>query len=329
MKKIIYGIIIVIITLFIYLMLTNQKYEYQKNIFAMDTYINIKIYNKNKNINNIIKEVENIYDKYDKLADAYQEYENIINIHYLNNILPLNTSIEISEELRNLITYGLNVYDETDGLVNIALGNVTNIWKIYQSEGTNVPSITELNEQNINIKDIVIDENKFLKKSDIKLDFGAIAKGYVTEIVGDYLEENNIDKYLINAGGNVKVGNHYENQKYIIGIENPENTNQIYKKIKVTNKSIVTSGDYQRYYEVDGVRYNHIINPKTLFPSNYYKSVTVITENSSYADLLSTYLFLLPIEEALKYVNENDSVEAIFYVDKDNIITSKGFLNYE
>ena len=103
----------------------------------------------------------------------------------------------------------------------------------------------------------------------------------------------------------------------------------MYKKINVENKSVVTSGDYQRYYEVNGIRYNHIINPKTRFPANNVKSVTVICDNSKDADMYSTYLFLLSLEEALDYVNNTDNLEAVFYVNDDNIITSKGFSSYE
>lgn len=329
MKKSLYYITILILLFGFYFSFTNRKVEHSKNIMKMDTYINIKLYSKNKKVDKILNDVESIYNKYDILADAYTKYDNVINVYYLNNVLEVNKEVTISKELADLIQYGIDVYNNTNGLVNIAMGNVTGVWKKYINEGTEVPSEKELNNLNININDIVLEGNKFLKKSDVKLDLGSIAKGYVTEEVGNYLESKKIDKYLINAGGNVKVGKSYKDGKYVIGIENPNDTNKMYKKINVENKSVVTSGDYQRYYEVNGIRYNHIINPKTRFPANNVKSVTVICDNSKDADMYSTYLFLLPLEEALNYVNNKDNLEAVFYVNEDNIITSKGFSSYE
>lgn len=329
MKKSLYYITILILLFGFYFSFTNRKVEHSKNIMKMDTYINIKLYSKNKKVDKILNDVESIYNKYDILADAYTKYDNVINMYYLNNVLEVNKEVTISKELADLIQYGIDVYNNTNGLVNIAMGNVTGVWKKYINEGTEVPSEKELNNLNININDIVLEGNKFLKKSDVKLDLGSITKGYVTEEVGNYLESKKIDKYLINAGGNVKVGKSYKDGKYVIGIENPNDTNKMYKKINVENKSVVTSGDYQRYYEVNGIRYNHIINPKTRFPANNVKSVTVICDNSKDADMYSTYLFLLPLEEALNYVNNKDNLEAVFYVNEDNIITSKGFSSYE
>ena len=329
MKKSLYYITILILLFGFYFSFTNRKVEHSKNIMKMDTYINIKLYSKNKKVDKILNDVESIYNKYDILADAYTKYDNVINVYYLNNVLEVNKEVTISKELADLIQYGIDVYNNTNGLVNIAMGNVTGVWKKYINEGTEVPSEKELNNLNININDIVLEGNKFLKKSDVKLDLGSIAKGYVTEEVGNYLESKKIDKYLINAGGNVKVGKSYKDGKYVIGIENPNDTNKMYKKINVENKSVVTSGDYQRYYEANGIRYNHIINPKTRFPANNVKSVTVICDNSKDADMYSTYLFLLPLEEALNYVNNKDNLEAVFYVNEDNIITSKGFSSYE
>lgn len=329
MKKSLYYITILILLFGFYFSFTNRKVEHSKNIMKMDTYISIKLYSKNKKVDKILNDVESIYNKYDILADAYTKYDNVINVYYLNNILEVGKEVTISDDLTSLIKYGIDVYTKTNGLVNIAMGNVTSVWKKYLNDGKKVPSDSELSSLNININDIVLEGNKFLKKSDVKLDLGAIAKGYVTEEVGNYLESKKIDKYLINAGGNVKVGKSYKDGKYVIGIENPNDTNKMYKKINVENKSVVTSGDYQRYYEVNGIRYNHIINPKTRFPANNVKSVTVICDNSKDADMYSTYLFLLSLEEALNYVNNKDNLEAVFYVNEDNIITSKGFSSYE
>ena len=325
MKKSLYYITILILLFGFYFSFTNRKLEYSKNIMKMDTYINIKLYSKNRKADKILNEVEYIYNKYDILADAYTKHDNVINVYYLNNDLKIDEKIEIDKKLSELIKYGLNMYDETDGYINIALGNVIDVWKKYRDD---IPQLFELiTSGSIDINDVYLEGNEYMRKSDVKLDLGSYAKGYVTEIVGEYLENEGINKYLINAGGNVKVGSSYKSDGYAVGIEEPFNTSKIYKVLHVENESVVTSGSYQRYYEYNGKNYNHIINPKTLFPDNYTKSVTVITKDSKKADILSTYLFLLPIDDALEYVNNLDDVEAIWY--SDEIYYSNGFDKYE
>jgi len=306
---------------------TNKK-MYSNTMFYMDTFIEVKLYGVDKKEGTkLLNNVKEIYKEYHELTDRYNSYDGVINLYYLNNELKVNEEVLIDTKLSELINYGISMYDKTEGYLNIAMGNVIDVWKKYREDGKSVPKTYELMDMNINIKDINLDGNKFIKNSEVKLDLGAYAKGYVTEKVGEYLEGEGCTKYLINAGGNVKVGESYKIGKYNVGLEEPFNTSNIYKTLSVENTSIVTSGSYQRYYEVDGEIYNHIINPKTLFPDNYTKSVTVITEDSGYADILSTYLFMLPIEDGLELVNNLEDVEAIWYADE--IYYSQRFNLYE
>ncbi len=324
MKK----LFVIIVFLLLFLTSCTNKRMYKDGFIYMDTYIEIKVYDVDKKEGEkLLSNAKKMYKEYHELVDRYNSYDGVINLYYLNNELEENKEVEIDSRLFSLIDYGITMYDKTEGYVNIALGNVIDVWKEYREEGKKVPKTYELMDKNINIKDIYLKDNIFMKKSDIKLDLGAYAKGYVTEKVAEYFEENGCNKYLINAGGNVKVGESYKIGKYSVGLEEPFNTSNIYKTVSVENVSIVTSGSYQRYYEVNGKNYNHIINPKTLFPENFTKSVTVITKDSGYADILSTYLFLLPIEDGLELVNNLDGVEAIWY--SDEIYYSEGFNLYE
>ena len=155
-------------------------------------------------------------------------------------------------------------------------------------------------------------EDNYVDPNDVKLDLGGMVKGYVTELVGNYLEEENIHSYIINAGGNVKVGKAYNKDAFIVGITDPNNKEGVFTKVKVNNLSVVTSGNYQRYCDLDEVSYNHIINPKTKYPSEYMDSVTVVSKDSLLADIYSTYLFLLPVEEGITIVNNTSDIEVIF-----------------
>ena len=300
--------------------------KYEKNYFYLDTYINIKIYSNKtgSEVNKLFDEIDYLYSEYHKLTDKYNKYDDVINIYYLNEILENEEEIEIDPRLSKLINLGIEYYEKTEGYINIASSNLIDVWKCYIEKEEGIPSQYELNNANTNILDISLKDNIYKKRNDIKID----TKGYITELVGEYLEENGIDKYLIDAGGNIKVGNNYKKDNYIIGIQNPINTNEVFIKLNVNNLSIVTSGDYQRYYEYENVRYNHIINPYTKYPSNNFKSVTVVSENSYLADIYSTYLFLIDLDKGLEIINNNDELAAIWYVDEDNIVKSNNF-NYE
>lgn len=330
---IISGILLIAFIVYIIFDYNKQKnslQEFSKNLFYMDTYINVKIYSTDKNgANNVLEEIDKIFEVYHKLTDRYNPYD-ITNIYEINNNNSEAKTLALDEKLYNLIKFGVESYNRSNNLININLGNVIDVWKKYRENKSGIPSIQELkNSGSININDVVLLENNEILNNKPNIDLGALAKGYVLNEVKIYLETNGFDKYLINAGGNVVVGNHYYNDFYKIGVENPNNNNDIYSIIVGNNIAITTSGDYQRYYDYNGKRYHHIINPKTLFPSEYMKSVTVITKDASLGDMLSTTLFLMSIEDGLEFIKNFEGVEAIWYTLDDQIIRSEGFSNYE
>lgn len=326
-KKYVFGIISMIVILFLVFILVYIKYnnshvkEYTRNYFYMDTYINVKIYTNNKNkANKALDEIDNIYKTYHNLTDRYNEYPNgLYSLNHGNN--------DIDSKLIDMINYADSWYQKTQGLLNIGIGNVVDIWKKYRESKTGVPSISELKSVNISHNDIII-KDKITLKNNIQIDLGSISKGYTTEIVGNYLKDNGLNKFIINAGGNVLVGDYYKDGVYKIGIEDPTNNGSLYQIVRGENMAVVTSGGYQRNYTYEGVTYNHIINPNTLYPANNMQSVTVISESSSEADALSTTLFLMTIEDGMEYL-KNYNAAAIWYSNDGDIIKSEGFSKYE
>ena len=330
MKKMMIFLLSIILIALVLLFIDKSTYkEYSKNYFYMDTYINVKVNSvKSKSeMDSIFEDIDYLFSSYHKLSDRYNEYDDIKNIYYLNEILSNGEEVQIDSRLANIISLGIEYYDKTEGIFNIASGNLTGVWKNFIDNCDNIPSDSEL-DVNIDIKDIVLDGNTYTKYNGVKIDLGGITKGYVTELVGNYLEDNGIDSYIINAGGNVKVGIAYGKDNYVVGITNPDSTNSIFTKVNINNMSVVTSGNYQRYCELDGTLYSHIINPINKYPSSYMKSVTVIGESSTIEDIYSTYLYLLPVEDGLSVVNSTSGIEAIWYIDEDNVVRSDGF-NYE
>ena len=300
----------------------------------MDTFINIKVYSNDKAlIETSFNAIDKMYSDYDKLCDRYKSYKDIINIKYINDVQPLDEEIEIDEKLYNILKYSKFFYTASDELFNIALGNVIDVWSKYRKgEKKGVPDLSELQSSgSIDLSSLVLKEpNILMKTKAISLDLGGIAKGYVTELVGQYLESVGLKKYLITAGtSSVKAGSHYNNDRYKIGLINPNDTSDIYKVVNGNNIVVTTSGSFDRFYEYEGVRYHHIINPKTLFPPNHLLSVTVITNDAMLGEILSTTLFILPIEEGLEHIKKYDNAEAVWYGVDGKITMSDGMSIYE
>ena len=145
------------------------------------------------------------------------------------------------------------------------------------------------------------------------LDVGALAKGYATERAAQALEAAGVDGYVLNIGGNLRIiGHKPDGSGWTTGIKDPQNTEQYAAKVVLADTSCVTSGNYERYFTVDGVRYHHIIDPNTCMPADYFASVTVITPDSGLADALSTALFCMSYEEGLALVQKLDNVQVLW-----------------
>lgn len=329
MKKIFCLVIII----FLISGCANEKVV-SKDMLYMNTYINIKIYgNDEQKINDALDKIDTMFADYNKLSDRYKDYDNVINIKYINEKLSLNEELKIDTKLYDILKYCKSYKEKTNNLFNITLGNAIDVWKSYRDGiKKGVPTIDELKNSGSIDEDALVlkDNNIIVKTSDISIDLGAITKGYVTELAATYLENIGLNKYIITAGtSSVKVGTHYANGKYKIGLTNPTDTADRYKVIKGNNIAITTSGSFENYYDYDGVRYHHIIDPITLFPKNYMLSVTIITKDAALGEILSTTLFLMPIDEGIEYIKQFDGVEAIWYGVDNKITKSDGMVNYE
>lgn len=145
-----------------------------------------------------------------------------------------------------------------------------------------------------------------LGDSETSLDVGAVAKGYACESVARIIKDMGIESYAIDLGGNVKIGGTKpDGDNWVIGIRDPDGG--IFTTVGLCDMSVVTSGDYERFAEIDGVRYSHIIDPRTLYPAKLYRSVTVICDNSAAADALSTALFCMDVESGKKLAEQENA----------------------
>lgn len=269
-------------------------------------------------------DVFGILDYYHRLFDIYNSYDGINNLYTINANAGLKP-IKVDSELIDFLLYCKEVYELTEGKMNVMMGSVLSIWHEHRqiaiddpANGT-VPDMEQLKSasEHMSIDSLVIDENEgtvFISDKDAKIDVGAIGKGYATEKAAQYLIENEKEGYVLNIGGNIRIiGTKPDGSKWSTGIKNPNDPDGNFPiKISIANTSCVTSGIYERYYVVKNVRYHHIIDGETLMPANYFSSVTVITEDSGLADALSTALFCMDKESGEKVVNKIGNVDVIW-----------------
>ncbi len=275
---------------------------------------------------------------YHELYNIYKDYDGINNLKTINDNAGIQP-VKVDKKIIDLLLFSKEQYTKTGGTVNVAFGSVLKIWKQYREEGienpenAKLPSIEELKAANeyTNIDDVIIDPQAstvFLKEKNMSLDVGAVAKGYAVERAADTAIQSGFVSGLISVGGNVKalgkkdVGGLND---WNVGVQNPDNNGQpILKVLYVHDFSVVSSGDYQRYYTVDGKMHHHIISTDTLFPASYYSGVTIISLDSGIADALSTAVFNMPFEESKKFIEEQADTYAIWIFKDGEIKYSRG-----
>lgn len=270
--------------------------------------------------------------EYHQLYDIYNEYEGMNNLKTVNDHAG-EAPVSVDRKIIDLLLFSKDLYTRTGGKVNIAMGSVLSLWHDARELGVQYPDEAALPDRDAleraaahtDINSIQIDEEKdtvFFSDPEVRLDVGAIAKGYAVQQVCGSAPAG----LLISVGGNVcATGPKPETgQPWVVGIQNPDAPEEYLHTIYVEDFSVVTSGDYQRYFTVDGVAYHHIIDPDTLFPADYWRSVTILCPDSGLADALSTALFTLPQQEGQALLDAFGA-QAMWVRPDGSILYSPGF----
>ena len=269
---------------------------------------------------------------YHQLFDIYHDYPGVNNLKTINDqagIAPVKVDSRIFAMLQDCKAY----YEATDGKVNVAMGSVLRLWHDAREDGINDPANAQLPQgnaleaaaQHMDLSKLILDEaasTAYISDPDMRLDVGAIAKGWATQRVA----ENAPKGLLLSVGGNVCATGPKDERgtPWVVGIQNPDGGENYLHTLAITGGCVVTSGDYQRAYAVDGKIYHHIIDPDTRYPSAYWRSVTVVCADSGLADALSTALFLLP-REAGQMLLDQWNAEAMWVDAAGNRSYSPGF----
>ena len=262
--------------------------------------------------------------QYHRLFDIYKTYDGLNNLKTVNEAAG-KSPVAVNEAIIALLKDGVYFYELTGGRVNVAMGSVLSLWHEARETGV-LPSEQALSEaaRHTDITKLVINEENgtvFLTDPAMRLDVGAIAKGWAAQKVAQTLP----DGYLLSVGGNVcATGPKQADTPWVVGVQDPDGGENYLQTLALERGSAVTSGDYQRYVEIDGEKYHHIIDPDTLYPSELWRSVTVVCDDSALADALSTALFVLPLERGKELLSKT-AAEAMWVTADGTRQYSDGF----
>jgi FAD:protein FMN transferase len=306
----------------------RQPREYASDQFLMDTLVSIKAYGSDgdklrEGVTAAYAEMHRIADladRFPKPGTAAFEASDVCRVNAEAGIRPVHVQKEILEMLEMARKYR----PLGGGAFDVTIGPVMDLWG-FGGNSPRVPPARKLAEvlKLVDSNALEINEGEqsvFLRKKGMKLDLGAVAKGYATEKALQVLKRHGIRQALIDAGGNIRVlGENRRNAPWRIGVKDPRKADAMVAVLSLKNSSAVTSGDYCRYFEAGGKRYHHILDPHTGYPAAGNMSVTVVTEDAGLADLLSTAFFVMKPEQALAMAEKMAGVD-IFLVTADGRI---------
>ena len=279
------------------------------------------------------REIHDALLEYHRLYNIYESYDGLRNLKTVNDQAGIGP-VPVDERILSLLQFAQTAWTETGSRVNAAMGSVLALWHDAREQALEDPDRAALPDRSAleeaalhtDLSALELDleaGTAFLTDPDMALDVGALAKGYAVEQVAAAAP----DHFLISVGGNVcATGPKPDGTPWTVAVENPDGGDFL-KLLYAEDRSVVTSGDYQRYFELDGARYHHIIDPDTLEPAAYWRSVTVVAESSAAADCLSTALFTLPQAEGQRLLDQWGA-EALWIGRDGAQVMSPGFSAY-
>ncbi len=324
-QLLIIAIIVGLILIYIFATGKHEKIESEKSSYVLGTIINLKAFGNKaeKAINQAIERLNNIDDK----MSAFKEESDISKINAKAGFALEAVSKDTFFVVRKAVEYSKIL----EGTFDPTIRPLVKLWNIGTDKEI-IPGKDKIQEVRklVNYNDVILDESNqaiMLENKNQALDVGGIAKGFAADEVREIFYKNNIRSALIDLGGNIfALGNKEDGTPWRIGIQNPfEPRGEFVGILSVKNKSVVTSGNYERYFMKDGQRFHHIIDPKTGYPSqSKIISATIISDNSIDGDGLSTGIYILGVDKSLKIIESIEGIDAIFITEDKKVYTTSG-----
>lgn len=298
--------------------------EYAKDIFAMDTFMTVKAYGDNAEA--ALDEAETEIKRIEALFSVTDPQSDISKINK-NGGQP----VEVSEDTFELISKSLDFCRETDGALDITVYPVVREWG-FTTGSYNIPDRKKLSEllKNTGYKRVSLSDDSVLLEKGMELDLGSVAKGYCSGRIADIMKQKGVSSALINLGGNVQaIGTKPDGTAWRVGIQDPDNSEEIACTLSVSDCAVVTSGNYERFFVgEDGKKYCHIIDPKTGCPAdNGIISASIIGKSGLMCDAYSTALFVMGTDKAIEFCRSHQDFEAVFITDSGMLYITEGLEN--
>lgn len=317
MKKIISSILTACFIVLCFCSCSRNVYPLSSTQIMMDTVVTVTIYNGNDSALSgamkLCKSYENLLSKTVADSDVYK-------INHSNG-----QPIKVSDDTAELLKIALDIAEQSNGAFDPTVLPLVELWGVTNAK--NVPNDAEIQTalQSVGYKSVVLDGNTVTMKNGAQLDLGGIAKGFIADKLKGYLLENGVTSAIINLGGNTLLVGNKNGRDFSVGVQKPFGKNgELCATVMMSDKTAVTSGVYQRYFEQDGKIYHHIIDPKKGYPTdNGIYAVTVITDSSTVADGLSTACLILGVEKG-KALAQRYGAELIFVDENGEIILTEG-----
>lgn len=307
----------------------SQKEPITKTNFSLDTINKITAYGPNAS--EVVDEAFDRIDEIEQKMTSHGKESEIINI----NKAAGTAFVNVSPDTFYVIEKGLEYSRKSQGRFDITIGPLVNLWGIG-TENEKIPSQSEIKEalELVNYNKVSLDKNGkniMLESANMALDLGAIAKGYAADEAVRLLREKGIKNAVIDLGGNIfAMGNKPNGKPWRVGIQDPfSSRGSSFATVEVSDKTLVTSGPYERFFEKDGEKYHHILDPDSGYPvQNELVSSTIVSSNSIDADGISTAAFALGLEKGMEFVENIQDIEAIFVTKDYKVYTSSGIKKY-
>lgn len=301
---------------------------YRKSAFIMGTIVSITVVDSNEK--DAAVKIEEAFDELRRIEDLMSKSKPMSDVGRINSAAG-EGPVKITPETLQVIQVSLPVTSLTAGKFDITIGSLTSLWD-FENNGKRefVPSAEEIQDARslVGIKNLEIHERSgsvFLKGKGMAIDLGGIAKGYGVDQAVEVLKRKGIKSGIVDAGGDLRLFGHKpDGSVWRTGIQHPRKENEILAVLEITDKAIITSGDYERYFIKDDVRYHHILDPETGYPAGDCQSVTIVTDQTDYADALGTGIFILGPEKGMELINSRKDLEGIIVTKSGEILVSEG-----
>jgi len=288
----------------------------ERTVLAMDTVMNLSVYGDKELLDGAVNIITTLEDEFSVTKEN-------------SDICKINTygSYNVSDDTLDILKQALDICDRTGGVLDISIFPVVSAWG-FTNENYRIPEKEELDWllSNVDYSNIQVDGSNVSIIDNMKIDLGSVAKGYTSNRIIQYWKDNGVESALINLGGNVHaLGSKPDGSNWNIAIADPKNSESRIGIISISNKAVITSGGYERFFEKDGQTYWHIIDPSTGAPAKSgLISVTIVGENGLLCDALSTSLFVMGLDKATEFWRDSSDFEAIFVTEDGQIYVTEG-----